>query len=355
MKKIIGIVLLLLSNTAIAFGQSPSNSYSFSSITAPYQKLRADTAFRVYPLIGKGAYPNAPAWSNFLFSIDSPFPITFFNYPSKAKRLDISNLNISKDRETDDTIDFYCYFSFLRAFEGEMCDKNYDKQKGPNQELAVSAVNYATHGSVGKRIFKIEYDNFRFIKSRRIDSMFVQMWIYEEDNSIEFRYGPSVITTPFSELTNNSSEQGYEFGIKLYDFIAGATVEGLFLKDDVRNPTMYRYDIDNPGPPHLLKEFPPNGMVYRFTPTKSVGISLKNLSKNTYTVYPNPASDRLVVQKNSAEYAEFQLIDMWGKTILRQVLSSAEITLDLSEYPAGMYLARFVSTNQSYTTKLQIN
>ncbi len=322
----------LLIGSLSAKGQT--QSYSFSSFTEPYVKLQQTGGRLPGIIIGKGSNINT-AWNNFGSSVESDFKLKFFKDTIGINELTITNFKLSQSYDTVENSNASVIFSLLDASNFHICDKNYDKSKTLSEQgPAVSSVNYLRVGDEpDNRILKIEYDNFRFGESRNIDSMFVQIWFYEKDNSIEFRYGPSFISTPLAEL----DADGYLIGLTDHDNKAGNNREGLYLKGDVDAPEMYRHDAQNPGPPFVLTQFPKNGVVYRFTPQKTTGIFSNSNTNEIFSIYPNPAKDAVTVQLPDVDDAEVAIYDLSGRKILQQQLVEASTNLSLPTQAPGMY------------------
>ncbi len=71
----------------------------------------------------------------------------------------------------------------------------------------------------------------------------------------------------------------------------------------------------------------------------SVGISI---SKNEIIkVYPNPTSDFIHIKKSTAKSNRVQLVDLTGRVLQEVVLDGLYTTIDIQNYPSGMYLLKF--------------
>ena len=84
-------------------------------------------------------------------------------------------------------------------------------------------------------------------------------------------------------------------------------------------------------------------------------ITTVGISENTddrFSVYPNPSNGSFSV-KIDVE-AQFELISMWGQTVLSRSLSPGEMFIDISEKAAGTYLYRLISSETYQTGKLVI-
>jgi hypothetical protein len=73
-------------------------------------------------------------------------------------------------------------------------------------------------------------------------------------------------------------------------------------------------------------------------------------------VYPNPTSDLIHIDMAlpTAESGLVEVLSLDGKTLFSSVLSSNDshsVTIDMSNYPAGIYMVRYVSANRSIIKK----
>ncbi|MFL0353461.1 T9SS type A sorting domain-containing protein [Xanthomarina sp. GH4-25] len=72
-----------------------------------------------------------------------------------------------------------------------------------------------------------------------------------------------------------------------------------------------------------------------------------------FTMYPNPASNRVVVSSN-LENATVEIYNITGKRIMDRKLNFGENRINVSELASGVYIARFVTENKVDTKKLII-
>ncbi len=202
-----------------------------------------------------------------------------------------------------------------------------------------SPVRYTTTGNAGSRIFKLEIFNAGFYDENDLystldDSLNLQIWLYEDSNAVELRYGPSKISH-YSD----------------YFFMGGPLVG--YLKD--MNRTTMNYDKlyllkGNPATPTLdsvsgitttlptLNAFPQSGTVYRFVP-KTSPTAIKNTEGNfNLKVYPTLCTDRLFIENNVTEPILYKVISTTGVTVISGNLSSGKNELDISHLPAGMFV-----------------
>jgi hypothetical protein len=82
--------------------------------------------------------------------------------------------------------------------------------------------------------------------------------------------------------------------------------------------------------------------------TTDVGISDTPLAR----IYPNPTEGMLTLDFETAGERHITLSDMTGKVLLRQTVSESTTRLDISGYPAGMYLVTIDDGKKQKTVKV---
>ncbi len=104
-------------------------------------------------------------------------------------------------------------------------------------------------------------------------------------------------------------------------------------------------DINNDGKRDLIVGNYSGGLTY-YSSKSTIGINeLENNSVEQVLVYPNPANDYLNVKfKNYAiEKCELELIDICGKTVLKQFNESSYCYINIETIPKGLYLLKINS------------
>jgi hypothetical protein len=77
-------------------------------------------------------------------------------------------------------------------------------------------------------------------------------------------------------------------------------------------------------------------------------------SQSSVSVYPNPVSSSIYIQRDGNEQLQIHLMDMNGKLILNKMLSSSENQLDLSVLANGMYLLKVYDMHNQFVQSLKI-
>ncbi len=81
-------------------------------------------------------------------------------------------------------------------------------------------------------------------------------------------------------------------------------------------------------------------------------IGIENVSQsNSFSIFPNPASDVLNLKLNNAESYELSVLDLTGKQMLTEIIrSQTEVyRLDISELPQGVYFIHLKSEHKLLT------
>lgn len=200
---------------------------------------------------------------------------------------------------------------------------------------SVSPIRYTVSGSVGNRVLKLEVFNAGFAgewynNSSTGDYVYLQLWLYEADNSFEYRYGSSQISD-FSEYFPFGVLTGY-----MHNADMGMGDFGAFsiLKGNPQAPTIDTFSEANPT--MGLTSYPTQGRVYRFEP-KTTGIDNKALLSSV-KVYPTKCNDVLIVEHGNKETFTYAIVGLNGTVYQTGKLSSGVTQLDVSNLAGGMYL-----------------
>ena len=73
---------------------------------------------------------------------------------------------------------------------------------------------------------------------------------------------------------------------------------------------------------------------------RSVGISDLSLSDLSISVYPNPVSEKLIIENGSTEVQYLSLTDLTGRILQEITLDYSTITIDVSQLSKGLYLLK---------------
>ena len=239
----------------------------------------------------------------------------------------------------------------ISAYMMDLIDSEYD-----NNGKAASDVRFTLEGPLGSQIFKLEWSNVAFynddIQATNYSMrMNFQMWLFEQDNAIEFHYGPS-------ENLNNAVIQDYNgipvTFIRNYVEVPDYAWEGAYmLTGDPSAPTwIYAAtpgDFDNST---FITDTPTDGTVYRFIPTL-VGVSEQSTELNIQ-MYPNPAVDQFNITWASDEKQFVEIYDALGRNVYNALLNKGVNSFDVSAWESGVYTIRIQHGDILFVEKLMV-
>ena len=210
-----------------------------------------------------------------------------------------------------------------------------------------SLIRYQTTGIPGERVFAIEWYNaglyeevFESDSTATESSLNFQIWLYENDYSIEFRYGPCLYPDPFDPFAEpgiaaiflDYNPSSYEGDIlTLSGHPAFCLIENVNSGEDLE---MYSLD-------YYL-----NAMVYRFEPTGIPFIVDEN-KLISCSIYPNPASNNLTVDLGDLNGVNttIKLYDSSSKLVFEKQ-STSTLMIDVSGFAKGMYSLELATDEQ---------
>lgn len=112
----------------------------------------------------------------------------------------------------------------------------------------------------------------------------------------------------------------------LFDFIAGSTNVG----DGSSNSTFYFDDVKY----------------------STVPLSTPETALSTFEVYPNPTSDQWMLKHTGNSAFRVVVIDVLGKEIDRIYSDNSTLSIDATNYTAGIYFAKVQSEGQEQVIRL---
>ena len=91
---------------------------------------------------------------------------------------------------------------------------------------------------------------------------------------------------------------------------------------------------------------------FRFVPT---GIDNIHQDDQTLTVYPNPATNEVIINSTVATLKEVTIVDMMGRTILKQNANNKfSHVVDLSQLAQGHYIVHGITDAGRFSRKLEV-
>lgn len=220
-----------------------------------------------------------------------------------------------------------------------------------------SGIYTLTDGTVGSRIFKIEFRQFHPSWSTdSTDHINWQVWLYEGSNNVAIRYGD---VTNF-DSTFYASGEGPMVGILHTDTILISIDSSFFVTGSPSAASMV-YDKPTAGIPPILGGHALLNTIFTFTRKADPINSAAEFTGSTgfgISVYPNPATGgKISVSVNNVNAAtQLTLTDLQGRTLQTQTLEVGETqaTFTTAELAAGVYLVTAQTNGEVATQKLHI-
>ncbi len=223
--------------------------------------------------------------------------------------------------------------------------------RGFNTGTSLSPLSFKLEGEVGSQILKIEWNNAGFFEESSLqDFINFQMWLYEEGNVIEYRYGPSEINDP-----NNSFEDLDGIQIALFPLLpegGGGPLgeDSYILSGDPTNPELITIiteeDFDN-AEFISLTGVPSNGTVYRFS-SESLSVDDTSIDLDV-RMYPNPTNDIFRIESKEINYT-LEVYNTSGQQVMS--FDSPKDSYSISTLSTGVYFVRIQSTTGVVTKRL---
>lgn len=102
-------------------------------------------------------------------------------------------------------------------------------------------------------------------------------------------------------------------------------------------------------------KYPEQGLYVTFEITGMEVTAVAEVTAESFRIYPNPASDFIQVHNAGVETATFQLIDLTGKVVMKEQLSSGLNTrFDITSVNPGVYFANYEGAEGNRTEKIII-
>ena len=348
MKK--AITLLLLACLTFALQAQAPVSYQFQKLTEPYQDLTGATS------LNEGLQWDDP---EYLVSLGMNFDIFGLTF----NELYFNLMGCGFTNMSEEFFDKSTLYLMLTPLYSDMIDRCYGEGDDTSDVAhngkigkgirydgdpgSCSNLSYKIEGSAGNRIFKMEWNNVSMYGV--YDSCFLnmQVWFYENGNIIEFRYGPSYISSDdWYDQTSEMEGMQPLFALVDLDYETG-NAAGLY--GDPDNPTFECLALTDTTSTELLysglSSLPAANTVYRFTP-HTTGIAGHTVSD--ISIRPNPVRDRLTL--SGVETADIQIFDIAGHLVMSGTYSGS---MDVSGLPNGAYFVN-ISTPDGQAVKKMV-
>ncbi len=188
-----------------------------------------------------------------------------------------------------------------------------------------------------------EFDDWIELYNKSIYNIDVSDWILTDNasNLDKYRIPAGTIMPPDSYLIIWADEDGKQTGFHS-NFKLSSSGEEVFLLD----ATGQQVDKVSFGQQVTDKSYArsPNGSgdfiikEATFNKNNDGTTSTFNALKNVFDLYPNPASQWLIIQTENSNPVEYRIVDAFGKTVMNGIFSKT-IRLDISHLVPGIYAA----------------
>ena len=317
MKKITLLAGLLLTTVTV----SAQNYYNFTKSTATYADLTGATSLT-----------NNAVWDfDFFGPITSPFNIDVFGQT-------YNTLNFEDDYfylESSTNANFYSEIFPVYAY---IMDRNVSGTGN-----GVSPISYKVEGASGNRILKLEVKNAGLemeFDSSGTTNLFLnyQIWFYEADKSIEYRYGSNNVTSVAS-----LNDEGVSYILLSHE--DSNNIKGGFVNGTITSPTYT--EVTNPtSNPTNLNGLPTANTVYRFALNP---LAVKDQEKIEFSMFPNPTNDVLNLTFPEAVNKPYSVYDLMGREVLKGSLNNTtQAQINVGTLQKGSYILRIAGSTQKF-------
>ena len=287
------------------------------------------------PLENSISVTNGQVWDDPEFSIPIGFVFSLYDTETSELYSNSGSAGILFDVESYDIEDET--FSAIIPMLVDLIDLGYDSGE------SLSNISYLVEGEEGSRICKVEWSNAGFFEDINYgagaDFVNIQLWLYEEDNSIEFHFGNSDVSNPDSFLGNTGPAMGL---ISNFNNETETIFDEFFvLTGDPANPNIVFLDEDSYDyfyDENALEAMPESGTIYRFarlSPPVSTD-EIRELSTQ-FSVQPNPASSNISL-RTQMDYSTIQSISIFDNNgALMKTIESNYDNINIEHLTSGIY------------------
>jgi hypothetical protein len=287
-----------------------AQNYNFIKLNEPYTEL-----------VNAISLNEGEIWDDPFYELTLPFNFTVNNVVFNTLNINDSYIVFGDENET----------SHIISPSGiDLIDR------GNGGETSLSPLSYKIDGTTGNRIAKIEFKNCGSYEDFELTmSVNFQIWLYENTNIIELRYGENTITS--AAIFYNEDSGGLITVFELDNDTQEPLAGGLYLEGPASNPIIGSELTAIDGTPE-------NTTVFRFTP---ITLSNVDFNFNQFVMFPNPANDVLHIQTQETNI-NYNIQDLTGKIIQSGNLKSLQNKIDISGLQVGLY---FVDLDKHTTQK----
>ena len=323
MKKITLLAAILVASVSA----KAQDFYTFTKSEATYEDLTDAVSMN-----------NGEAWINQPYGpFESPFSLFIFGE-------ELSSFGFSGRDFGTGNMEISVYFHAFHAF---VMGRGFS-------DPATSPISYKIEGEEGSRILKLEVKNagllaeFDYSSSTSLSTYLnYQVWLYEEDSSIEYHYGDHNISTTSILNTYGVSMVSIEFshytGIIHKGYVTGSIENPVYLEFSENNLP------DNPEELLTLDDVPQPNTVYRFALNPA---SVNGMAKTSFSLYPNPVTNQLNLTFNESIYTSYTIYDLTGRSVLSGTVNGENnMQIYVGSMQNGTYLLTIGNTTKKFIKK----
>lgn len=289
------------------------------------------------------------------------FVVTNEPYLTLTNATELSVENVWDLEEAVVPIGFHFHYSdavvdsfYLLGYLGAILTNPFDNGSGVDgifgygaydlDQAAGTLVRYKTDGVAPNRICKIEWYKAGF--SDAAGSVSFQIWLYEKDDVVQIRIGPSDVPDPVNTFYNETSPliglmvdytetiDGYSIAYSHWVVGPGDAPVDSIIQTPYTGTDQPPFGCDGVPKPDLVLTFYPAGV-----------LSAPNIPDvEALQLYPNPATDLLNWSKPFGEKSIVQIFDGSGRLLYSEKMLAGTSQLALpANLPSGTYYLRQVS------------
>lgn len=315
MKKITLVLGLLLATITT----NAQNFYTFTKSTATYTDL-----------VGATSMTNGVVWDVDDYGpVTMPFPIYVFGQTYNTVTFDDDFFLLENTNQTS--------AAYMFPVDGYIMDRNFS-----GTGASLSPISYKIEGTTGNRILKLEVKNAG-LEGESMNSntstiyLNFQIWFYEIDKSIEYRYGTNNVTNLalFNEDATSTVHLSYS---------DDTTANGGYLSGTVANPSYAETNVDITLP--NLNALPAANTMYRFALNS---LAIADQEKVQFSMFPNPTTDVLNLTFETEVDKPYSVYDVLGREVLKgSIENNSETQINVSSLQQGTYILRIAGSTQKF-------
>jgi hypothetical protein len=313
MSKLKQTILLLLTATGAA--AQVNGGYTFTKLSGSYTELPA------------GKHVVQTAWQNPISGIVISAPIDFqvFSTPTDA---------------TDFLIDSRGRIDYTPTYiGGDFYISGFGASLYGIAASQPAEISYITQGSYPDDTVKVQFKGAGFPdETGHASYVNFQIWLYENGDIVEMRYGPS-------SITSGQALPG-DIGI-FYDAVVN-TPASIELFGNSANPTTGTGSL---GDAQHISDVPANGTIYRFTPAP-LGIKNAETTKNIFVTCNPSDKDIFIRVPDFSGPLQCEIYNIAGQKVRAVTLNAKTNRIHVGDMASGLYVIKTSSKEEVNICKI---